>query len=40
LNLGALVATGSAILLLVTVSAAVPAWRAGSINPATVLRGA
>jgi putative ABC transport system permease protein len=40
LNLGALVATGSVILLLVAISAAVPAWRAGSINPAAVLRGA
>ena len=39
-NPGALVASGSLILLLVTLSAAVPARRAGSINPATVLRGA
>lgn len=39
LNLGAVVASGSLILLLVTSSAVLPAWRAGSINPATVLRG-
>ena len=39
-NLGALVVSGSVVLLLVTLSAAVPARRAGSINPATVLRGA
>jgi ABC-type antimicrobial peptide transport system permease subunit len=39
LNLGAVAASGSLIVLLVTISATLPAWRAGSINPATVLRG-
>jgi len=37
---GALLVSGSAILLLVALSAALPARRAGSINPASVLRGA
>jgi putative ABC transport system permease protein len=39
-NVGALVASGTLIILLVALSAAVPAWQAGSINPANVLRGA
>jgi hypothetical protein len=39
-NLGALVASGTLIILLVALSAAVPAWQAGSIIPAKVLRGA
>jgi len=39
-NLGALVASGTLIILLVALSAAVPAWQAGTINPAGVLRGA
>ncbi|MEX2273143.1 MAG: FtsX-like permease family protein [Vicinamibacterales bacterium] len=36
---GALAASGLLIVLLVALSAALPAWRAGSINPAAVLRG-
>jgi ABC-type antimicrobial peptide transport system permease subunit len=38
-NVAALVASGSLILVLVALSSALPARRAGSINPATVLRG-
>jgi ABC-type lipoprotein release transport system permease subunit len=40
IDAGALAASGALIVLLVAISAVVPAWQAGAINPSSVLRGA